>query len=344
MTNLTKQERKGKNKAASAAAVLIVPHLRYVDAVSGSERSSVAESTVSLSQVTRTFGRLTAVSNLDLELQPGRIYGLLGPNGAGKSTTTALILGLLAPDQGTVSLFGREPDDAGRARVGYVPESRALPEKARVLETLVFFARMRGMTRADATRDATAWLERLDLSDKRDAGIGTLSNGQQQKVQIILAMMGRPELLLLDEPLTALDPTHQGRVLEAFAAAREAGCTVLIATHRLWEAEVFVDHVLLMDRGVKRLDAPLARALQEAGTHTWRIRTDDPHWIAGPEVVEVLPSDAAAKGGGVRVRLAGPDAIQAVLARGFASNAVILGFEEDLPSLTELYRSTIAAS
>ncbi len=300
--------------------------------------------TVSLRGVTRTFGALTAVADLDLALQPGRIYGLLGPNGAGKSTTTELILGLLAPDVGEVSLFGRPPDDAGRARVGYVPESRALPEKARVLETLVFFARMRGMTRSDATRDAEGWLERLDLVEKRNEGIGTLSNGQQQKVQIILAMMGSPDLLLLDEPLTALDPTHQNRVLEAFADAREAGCTVLIATHRLWEAEVFVDHVLLMDRGVKRLDRPLASALREAGTHTWRIRTDDPSWIEGPEVVEVLPDSTSGDERGVRVRLTGPDALQPVLARGFAANATILGFEEILPSLTELYQRSIDES
>jgi ABC-2 type transport system ATP-binding protein len=302
------------------------------------------EATVALDGVTRSFGRLTAVSQLDLTLHPGRIYGLLGPNGAGKSTTTALILGLLSPDAGRVALFGRAPDDAARARVGYVPESRALPEKARVLETLVFFARMRGMSRSDAQRGALDWLERLDLSEKRDDAIGTLSNGQQQKVQIILAMMGRPDLLLLDEPLTALDPTHQGRVLEAFASAREAGCTVLIATHRLWEAEVFVDHVVLLDRGVKRLDAPLARALRDAGTNTWRIRTDDPAWIDGPGVLEVGPDSTSGDERGVRVRLVGPDAMQTVLARGFAAGAAILGFEEVLPSLTELYRSTIEAA
>lgn len=274
---------------------------------------------------------------MDLALEPGRVYGLLGPNGAGKSTTTRLIMGLLTPDSGRVELLGRKPDDAGRAKVGYVPEQRALPEEARAHETLVLFGRLRGASRSDAAREATAWLERLEIGHKADHRIRDLSNGQQQKVQIAVALMGRPALLVLDEPLTALDPTHQDRALSLFRAAAHDGATVLLATHRLWEAEAFVDHVVLVREGRKVLDRPLQDALREASTNTWRVRAPAYGWVPGPEVL----STAEDPDGSLRVELAPGADPSDLLRRATAADAGLLALEAVLPSLQELFLATV---
>lgn len=235
-----------------------------------------------------------------------------------------------------MALFGRPPDDAGRARVGYVPEVRALPEDALVHETLVFFGRIRGATRADAAAAATRWLEELDIVEKAGSRIKDLSNGQQQKVQIAIALTGEPALLVLDEPLTALDPTHQERALALFRRAARNGATVVLATHRLWEAEAFVDHVVLLAAGEKRLDAPLKEALQAAFEGTWRVRARDTSWVAGPEVLRIEPDDDA-----VRVVLApGADA-SALLRRAASVDAGLTSLEAVYPSLQELFLKTV---
>ncbi|MEZ4318939.1 MAG: ATP-binding cassette domain-containing protein [Myxococcota bacterium] len=289
--------------------------------------------TVRLDHVTRTFGRHVAVSSLDLRLEAGRIYGLLGANGAGKSTTTKLVMGLLIPDSGTVTLLGAPPDDAGRSRIGYVPEVRALPEDARVFDTLVFFARLRGATRSDAQRSAQHQLDQLDFPEKAKSRIKDLSNGQQQKLQIAIALTGDPALLVLDEPLTALDPTHQERALGLFRNAARAGATVLLATHRLWEAEAFIDHVVLLSQGTKRLDRPLKEALAEAFTNTWRVRATTTGWVRGDDVVDVREDDD----GSVLVQLApGADA-GALLRRAASADAGLQSVEAVLPNLQDLF-------
>ncbi len=289
--------------------------------------------TVRLQGVTRTFKKVTAIESLDLELHPGHIYGLLGPNGSGKTTTLRTILGLSQPDTGTVELLGGPPDHSRLARVGYVPEQRALPEASRVRDTLVFFGRMRGLERPAARDLADDWLTRLELLEKAGERIKTLSNGQQQKVQIALAMMCRPEVLLLDEPLTALDPSHQELVNARLREVVEAGATVLVSTHRLREAETLVDHVILLDRGHKVVDAPTSEALTAAFDGTWRVRLrGDGSWIDGPDVAR------AEKLGEVWMVTLGEHAtIAPLLARAAAHGDALLGLEAALPSLHELY-------
>lgn len=281
----------------------------------------------------RTFGETVAVEHLDLELRPGTIYGLLGPNGAGKTTTLRLLLGLIEPDRGDVQLFGGPPDDRARARVGYAPEQRSLPETARAEAVLTLFARMRGASRSEGRSLATEWLGRLGLTEKAGHRIRTLSNGQQQRLQLAIALLGSPGLLLLDEPLAALDPEHQELVIRQVRRAASEGATVVMSTHRLREAEVLLDHVVMLHRGRKVLDAPLREAVEAAFSGQWRIRADgDTAWVHGPDVASVDAAD-----GELRVRLRDGAPVSGLLARAAASGAPLRAIERVVPSLHDLY-------
>jgi len=289
--------------------------------------------TARLQGVTRTFKDVVAIRNLDLELQPGRIYGLLGPNGSGKTTTLRTMLGLIEPDRGTVELLGGPPSDRTRARVGFVPEQRALPKTATVHGLLVFFGRMRGFSKAEAAAKAHASIERFDLRDKATKRIHTLSNGQQQKVQIALALLCEPDVILLDEPLAALDPQHQELVVRHVRRAAKQGATVIVSTHRLREAQALLDHVIMMYQGKKVLDSPLEDALQDAFDGTWRIRAlGDQSWVQGPDVVSV-----EADGPEIKVVLQPGTRVSALLARAASASADVRSIEAVLPTLHELY-------
>ena len=163
---------------------------------------------VRLEGVSKAFGAVSAVEDLDLVVPRGTIYGLLGPNGAGKTTTLRIILDILGADSGTVEVLGRQVDDVVRGRVGYLPEERGLYQKMKVREQLTFFGILKGMARADAAREALRWLERLELADRADETVENFSKGMQQKVQFISTVVHRPELLILDEPFSGLDPIN----------------------------------------------------------------------------------------------------------------------------------------
>jgi len=289
--------------------------------------------TARLQGVTRTFKDVTAVADLDLELEPGRIYGLLGPNGSGKTTTLRTMLGLVQPDRGVVELLGGPPNDASRGRVGFVPEQRGLPDNSKVESLLVFIARMRGFSRADAKRRASEWIDRLDLGEKASDRVKTLSNGQQQKVQIALALLCEPEVIFMDEPLAALDPQHQDLVNRHVREAAANGATVVLSTHRLHEAQTLIDHVVMMYRGTKVLDQPLESAIEEAFDGTWRVRaTGDHSWIEGPEIDAITPD-----GNDLVVRIAAGENVRGLLSRAAEAPGQLRSIEAVLPTLFDLY-------
>lgn len=292
--------------------------------------------TARLSGVTRSFGAVTAIRDLSLELRAGQIYGLLGPNGAGKSTTLRTLLGLTQPDKGTVELLGGPPDDGRRARVGFVPEQRALATSSRVRDLMVFFAQMRGWDKPGANKLADDWIGRMELGEKALARVDTLSNGQQQKVQLSLALMIEPEVLLLDEPLTGLDPTHQELVFRHVREAARRGATVLLSTHRLREAQALLDHIFLVSQGEVVLDSPLEAALEAAFDGTWRVRCATTDWIGGPDVASATPH-----GRDVHVKLAPGASISDLLARAAAAGAPVMAIEAILPTLHDLYLARV---
>ena len=214
---------------------------------------------VELQGITKRFAGHTAVDNLSLVVSKGVIYGLLGPNGAGKTTTIRIILSILLADSGQVRLFGDTGNGRDQSgRIGYLPEERGLYRKMRVLDVLVFLARMKGVDRRAARIRAEQWLERLGLGAWRMRRIDELSKGMQQKVQFISTLLHEPELVVLDEPFAGLDPVNAQVLKDTVLELRQRGVTVLFSTHIMEQAEKLCDQLCIIARGRKLVDGALS--------------------------------------------------------------------------------------
>jgi ABC-2 type transport system ATP-binding protein len=197
----------------------------------------------------KRFANVHAVNDISLEAEPGEIFGLLGPNGAGKSTTIRMITRIIEPDSGSISYDGEPFSDAIRNRIGYLPEERGLYQKARILETIVHMSLLRGLSEAEAKRRGQEWLRRFDLAGSDRRLIEELSKGNQQKVQIIIALMHEPRYLILDEPASGLDPVNQELLREIIEGLRDEGLTILYSTHQMHLAERLCNRIALINRG-----------------------------------------------------------------------------------------------
>jgi ABC-2 type transport system ATP-binding protein len=302
---------------------------------------------VVLRDVTKRFASHTAVESLSLTVPAGTIYGILGPNGAGKSTSLRMIMNIIARDGGDISLLGRDParDPRVLREVGYLPEDRGLYRKMRVMDTLVFFAELKGVSPREARRRGGEWLERMGLGAWRDARVETLSKGMQQKVQFITTVLHEPSLLVLDEPFSGLDPVNQDVLRQTVLEAKAAGRTVLFSTHIMEQAEQICDHLCIIAEGNKVLEGEI-RALrrQEAGS-LYDIEFDGP--AAG---FERLAGDgqwfteAATHDGGWRVELAPRVDPRALLAELNALDSPVVKFVRVVPSLHEIFVSRVGAA
>jgi ABC-2 type transport system ATP-binding protein len=226
---------------------------------------------VEISSVTKRFQEHVAVRDLDLRVPRGVVYGLLGPNGAGKTTTIRMILNLIAPDAGAITVFDRPHLEYGVTdRIGYLPEERGLYKKMQVRRVLRFLGELKGLSGGDADRRATAWLERLGLTtaekDWGQAKIDELSRGMQQKVQFIAALLHDPDLVILDEPFSGLDPINAQALKETVVELKQRGKTVIFSTHVMETAERMCDAVCIIARGEKVLDGSVAKVKADHGT------------------------------------------------------------------------------
>ncbi|MQA91266.1 MAG: ATP-binding cassette domain-containing protein [Gemmatimonas sp.] len=224
--------------------------------------------TLTLRGVSKRYADHVAVESLGFTVPAGTIYGILGPNGAGKSTTLRMIMNIIARDVGEISLLGRDPAEhpALLKQVGYLPEDRGLYRKMRVIDTIVFFGRLKGLTAREARRRAGEWLERLGLGEWGNATVDTLSKGMQQKVQFIATVLHDPPVLILDEPFSGLDPVNQDVLLDTVKQAKEAGRTVLFSTHIMEQAERICDQICIIAEGQKVLEGGVREVRrQEAG-------------------------------------------------------------------------------
>jgi ABC-2 type transport system ATP-binding protein len=221
---------------------------------------------VAVDRVVKRFAGHLAVDHLSLAVPAGVIYGLLGPNGAGKTTTIRMIMNVFVPDEGSVRLF--DGPGTGRdhsARIGFLPEERGLYPKMRVLDAIVFLAETKGIDRRTARTQADMWLQRLGLSDWRQRKVSDLSKGMQQKVQFIATVLHEPDLLVLDEPFSGLDPINSEILRNTVVDLRRSGKTILFSTHIMEQAEKLCDHVCIIAKGRKVVDGPLAAVKQGHG-------------------------------------------------------------------------------
>jgi ABC-2 type transport system ATP-binding protein len=215
------------------------------------------EPAISLRGVTKTFGPTVAVDNLDLEVPRGAVYGFIGPNGAGKTTTLRMIMSILFPDRGELSVLGRPAAIEAKDCIGYLPEERGVYRKMKVGAFLVYMARLKGLASFSAP-EALGWLQRLGLGDVLDKKCEELSKGMLQKVQLIAAVLHKPDLLILDEPFSGLDPVNMRLLRELILGEHRRGATILFSTHVMVQAEEICEHIVMLHRGRKVLDESLA--------------------------------------------------------------------------------------
>ncbi|MGD0311570.1 MAG: ATP-binding cassette domain-containing protein [Acidimicrobiales bacterium] len=202
-----------------------------------------------LEGLSRTYGDVVALDDLSFDVPAGRVVGFLGPNGAGKTTTMRAIFGLTDLDAGTVRWNGGRVGQTERRRFGYMPEERGLYPGMLVGEQVEYLGRLHGLGAAQAAASTNAWLERLDIADRRDSKVETLSHGNQQRVQLTAALVHSPELLVLDEPLSGLDPTGIDAIGQVLVDQARAGCCVLLSSHQLDQVEDLCEQVTIIDHG-----------------------------------------------------------------------------------------------
>jgi ABC-2 type transport system ATP-binding protein len=250
-----------------------------------------------LDAVRKSYGDFTAVDGVSFAVTPGSICGLLGPNGAGKTTTIRMIMDNIAPDGGEVRIFGRRRRHDDLLRVGYLPEERGLYRKMTVTDHLVFLARLHGAAKRDTLPEIESWLDRVGLSEWAGKKVEELSKGMQQKIQLVGTVLHKPDLLVLDEPFSGLDPINQGLFKELLADYRSAGRAVLFSTHIMDQADKLCDQICLISQGRAVLAGELKAIKRRFGGNSYRLAAEgDLESVAGvPGVAQAIGGDGTVK-------------------------------------------------
>ena len=290
--------------------------------------------TLLLDRVTKRFGDFTAVDALSLSARAGRIYGLLGPNGAGKTTTIRMIVGITEPDEGRVELFGRPVGPEAQNRIGYLPEERGLYKKMKVGEQLRFFGELKGMPAREAEASADRWLERLKLKDWKASRTDALSKGMQQKIQFIATVMHEPDLLILDELFSGLDPVNVELMQEVLLELKAERRVIIFSTHMMNHAERLCDDICLINRSRKVLEGPLREVRRGFGRGAVALRAE-----GGDGVLEdrALVAQVKPEGDSLEVLLADGADPQELLRRLLERGARVSKFEQVEPSLRDIF-------
>ena len=205
--------------------------------------------TVEVNHLAKRFGDIQAVADVSFGVEPGEVFGLLGPNGAGKTTTLRMMMDIFKPDSGDVSVFGGKMDLPKKRRIGYLPEERGLYKDQKLESTLVYLASLKGMDERDARFQLTAWLERFELIDYRHKKVQELSKGMQQKAQIIVTLLHDPDLIVIDEPFSGLDPVNTRLVKQVLDEQREKGKAIIMSTHQMYQVEALCNRIVLINAG-----------------------------------------------------------------------------------------------
>ena len=246
---------------------------------------------IEIKNLVKRYGDVVAVDHLSFEVERGEIFGLLGPNGAGKTTTIRVIMDILNPDAGSVTVLDQPPGQA-KGQVGYLPEERGLYRKLKVLDTLIYLAELKGVPRSAARERAMRLLERIQLEDWATRKVRDLSQGMQQRLQFAASLAHDPEVLFLDEPFQGLDPVNAERIKDLIAELHRGGKTIVLSTHQMNRVEALCNRILLINRGRAVLYGPLAEIKREYAPHAVRVRAGKvPPDLPG--VVGVEPDDGA---------------------------------------------------
>lgn len=286
---------------------------------------------IDIREVTKQFGSVVAVNRLSLSVPEGSIYGFIGPNGSGKTTTIRMIMDILRPDSGEVRVFEGHSRSVARDEIGYLPEERGLYKRMTVRQVLRYYGQLKGKPLSQIDPMIKKWLDDLQLSDRIDARVQTLSKGMAQKIQFISAVVSRPRLLILDEPFSGLDPVNADSLRDAVLALRGTGTTIVFSTHDMSAAERLCDRIFMIFKGNKVLDGTLDQIQKQYGQDTIRIKTAGGRAaLAGMPGIESVTDH----GNYQDVRVTGDP--QAFL-RSLVQQAPVQHFEITKPSLHDLF-------
>ncbi|MGC9512682.1 MAG: ABC transporter ATP-binding protein [Fidelibacterota bacterium] len=225
-----------------------------------------------LEKVTKHFEKVHAVQDVSFQVSRGSVYGLLGPNGAGKTTTIRMIMNIIQPDSGTIRIGDGTSGGTDSRMLGYLPEERGLYQKRKIREVIRFFGQLKGLSLKEAADHCQIWLDRFGMSDQADRKVSELSKGNQQKIQFIVATVSFPELLILDEPFTGLDPVNQIILKDIIREFRDEGKTIVLSTHQMDQVEQLCDHICLINKGQVVLEGALASIKEKHGDQQIEIR------------------------------------------------------------------------
>jgi ABC-2 type transport system ATP-binding protein len=287
---------------------------------------------VELQGITKAYEDKIAVNQLSLSIEPGQMFGLLGPNGSGKTSSIRMMIGITFPDSGAIRLFGEPFTRSNLGRVGYLPEERGLYKKMKVLDQLVFMGCLRGLTAADSQKRAIAWAHKLEIADSLKKKTEELSKGMQQKIQFIAALIHEPDLIIMDEPFSGLDPVNATLLQDTLLELKAKGRTILFSTHRMDQVEKLCDSIALIHRG----NLVLGGNLREIKSRYPRDRVQmefvgDAGFLDSPEIAE-----AKNYSGHAEIHLRPGGNAQKLLAEA-AQMATIYRFELMEPSLEEIF-------
>ena len=292
--------------------------------------------TIEIAHLSKSFGETHAVVDVSFAVERGEIFGLLGPNGAGKTTTIRVILDVFKPDQGTASVLGGPMNEEKKNRIGYMPEERGLYQDVPLERCLVYLGTLKGLSRARARQRVGSYLDHFRLAQHRAKKVKELSKGMQQKAQIIAAIVHQPELLIIDEPFTALDPVNTLLVKELIRDLRDQGTTILMSTHQMHQVEALCDRILLINDGSNVLYGNLDEIRRRYAGGALLVRTDG-ELPPVPGVTQV-----SSRNGDVRLILDRDTQPQDVLESLVARQVSIEKFEIAMPSLDEIFVQVVA--
>jgi ABC-2 type transport system ATP-binding protein len=298
------------------------------------------DSTIELKDVSKSFGQFKAVDALSFRAPRGAIFGLLGPNGAGKTTTIRMVMGITAPDSGEITILGQPMDRKTQNRIGYLPEERGLYRRMKVIDQLYFLAAIKEVSRETARTRISEWLDKMELRPWLNKKVDALSKGMQQKVQFIATIVHDPEILILDEVFSGLDPINTALIKEYLLDFRAKGKTIIFSTHVLEQAEKLCDEICLVSKSKKILEGDLKDLKREYSQGQLCISLK-----ASPSEVSALPgvSRCESVNGSYVVSLA-PGTDRREFLRGAIDRYEVISFCDREPELEEIYLSAVRAA
>ena len=296
----------------------------------------MTESDVSLrvENVTKRFGEFTAVDDLSFQVRRGRVFGFLGPNGAGKTTTIRMIVGITAPDEGRIEFFGQKMSAELQDRIGYLPEERGLYKKLKIVDQLRYFAALKNVPAAEADRRIDFWLDRMKLADWKKKKTTDLSKGMQQKIQFISTVLHDPDLLILDEPFSGLDPVNVEFMIDVLSEFKTQDKTVIFSTHLMETAERLCNDILLINKSRKVVAGSLREVKESFAKNLIALRATGGNGVLEDRSLVAKVSEHADE---FEVQLTEGSDPQLLLHRLIQSGAVVSKFEQIEPSLNDIF-------